>query len=205
VSLLLQLRAKIYGRTIGNGVFRCPACQEERAYLHQRLYEYLTLFGVFRLFKLNELGEELVCQSCDERFTVAKPGAGRDREPDGRWPLLAPCDNGRVAVPPRPPQVIEWPPAGVSREDATREDLEAGMSLQDAYQRLLDCGMGAFVANLMAVTACGRRVRVCGCGRIFTEAAVNCSACTCSLLDRELQVLSQNGIADLLDHASRPK
>ncbi len=63
-------------RTIGDGIFYCPRCQNHTSYVHRRVRKYFTLYFI-PLFPTELFGDYLECQKCGVTF----PPAIRDLSP----------------------------------------------------------------------------------------------------------------------------
>ena len=54
-------------KTIGEGQFFCPKCQQTRAYVHKKASRYFALYFV-PLVPMGSLGEYVECQTCHTTF-----------------------------------------------------------------------------------------------------------------------------------------
>jgi hypothetical protein len=140
---------------VGAGTFHCPRCVAEREYVRKRVGTYFTLFFI-PLFRVKDHGELVECRTCHQKYepTVL------DYRPVDALPVPE-MDRLRASV---------------------RRDLQAGMPLQMARQKLLNEGIHADTADHTVALAAGPDVRTCpACGMAYMSSIERCSSCGADL------------------------
>jgi predicted RNA-binding Zn-ribbon protein involved in translation (DUF1610 family) len=136
---------------VGSGTFVCPYCGVERSYVRKRVGTYFTLFFI-PLFRIKDHGELVECQTCHR---VYEPGVLSYRP-----------------TPPAEPTEIERLTTSV------RHDLEAGMPLQMATQKLINEGIHGDSASHAVMVAAGEGVKTCpACGLSYVSTIARCTSC----------------------------
>lgn len=51
-------------KTIEEGYFHCPVCQQQRQYIHLQFRNYITLFFI-PIIPLQKTGENIKCKYCE--------------------------------------------------------------------------------------------------------------------------------------------
>jgi hypothetical protein len=64
-------------KTIAEGQFFCPHCQQTRSYLHKKATRYFTLYFI-PVIPMGDLGEFIECQTC---HTMFEPSARQSKRP----------------------------------------------------------------------------------------------------------------------------
>ncbi len=141
---------------VDRGTFVCPYCGVERAYVRKKVGTYFTLFFI-PLFRIKDHGELIECQTCRRAYT-----------PEVLTHLPGP-----------PPE-----PTEIARLTATvRRDLESGMPLQMARQKLLNEGIHEASAAHTVEVAAGEGVKTCpACGLSYLRSIARCSSCGTELV-----------------------
>ena len=141
---------------VGSGAFFCPRCQAERGYSRKRAGTYFTLFFI-PIFRVKDHGELIECQTCHQKYELTVlayvPAVA---------PVVPEMDRLRASV---------------------RRDLEAGMPLQMARQKLVNEGIHDSSAEHTVAVAAGAGVRACpACGMTYVGTIERCSSCGAGLV-----------------------
>ncbi len=140
---------------VGTGTFKCPRCQAERAYARKRAGTYFTLFFI-PIFRVKDHGELIECQTCHQKYQVSV--LDQREAPSSVVPEM---DRLRTSI---------------------RRDLEAGMPLQMARQKLINEGIHENSAEHTVTLAAGPGVEQCpACGLSYVSSIQRCSSCGAAL------------------------
>lgn len=140
---------------VGSGSFTCPRCQAQREYVRKRVGTYFTLFFI-PLFRIKDHGEFVECAICHQKYELsvldrrlgALPKAG---------PIVSEMDRLRTMI---------------------LRDLEGGMPLQMAQQKLINKGIHVDSAEHAVTTVAGVGVRTCpACGLWYANSIERCTSC----------------------------
>lgn len=141
---------------VGTGAFFCPRCHAERGYTRKRVGTYFTLFFI-PIVRVKDHGELIECQTCHQKYELTV----LDYVP-AVAPVVPEMDRLRASV---------------------RHDLEAGMPLQMARQKLVNEGIHDNSAEHTVAVAAGDGVRTCpACGMTYVSTLGRCSSCGAGLL-----------------------
>ncbi len=140
---------------VGGGSFHCPRCQAQREYVRKRAGTYFTLFFI-PLFRIKDHGELLECATCHQKYELSvlerRPVAG---------PVISEMDRLRTTI---------------------RRDLEGGMPLQMAQQKLVNEGIHIDSAAHAVTTVAGAGIRRCpSCGLRYISSVERCTSCGATL------------------------
>ena len=140
---------------VGTGTFNCPRCQAERGYVRKRAGTYFTLFFI-PIFRVKDHGELIECQTCHQKYQVSvldQRGAPSSVIPE--------MDRLRASI---------------------LRDLQAGMPLQMARQKLVNEGIHENSAEHTVTLAAGSDVRECpACGLSYVSSIERCTSCGAAL------------------------
>lgn len=144
---------------VGNGSFTCPRCQAQREYVRKRVGTYFTLFFI-PLFRIKDHGELIECATCHQKYELSvldrRPVAGPQA-----GPIVSEMDRLRATI---------------------RRDLESGMPLQMAQQKLVNEGIHVDSAEHAVTTVAGVGVRTCpSCGLRYISSIERCTSCGATL------------------------
>jgi transcription elongation factor Elf1 len=141
---------------IGTGAFYCPRCQTERGYVRKRVGTYFTLFFI-PIVRVKDHGEFIECQTCHQKYELTV----LDYQP-AVAPVIPEMDRLRVSI---------------------RRDLDAGMPLQMAQQKLVNEGIHDNSADHTVTVAAGAGVRTCpACGMRYVRTVERCTSCGAGLV-----------------------
>ncbi|MBS7332483.1 MAG: zinc-ribbon domain-containing protein [Weeksellaceae bacterium] len=57
-------------KTIEEGFFQCPICQQQRQYIHREFRNYISLFFI-PIIPINKTGENITCKYCKTNMPVS--------------------------------------------------------------------------------------------------------------------------------------
>lgn len=57
-------------KTIAEGNFHCPICQQQRQYMHREYRNYISLFFI-PIIPINRTGENVTCKFCNTVMPIS--------------------------------------------------------------------------------------------------------------------------------------
>ncbi len=148
---------RVRTKTLDEGQFYCPKCQQTRPYAHKQASRYFALYFV-PLVPMGSLGEYVECQTCHTTF---KPDV---LQQGSMLRAAAAASKVRASL--------------ASQINALPERLAGGSPIEYVLRDLTAAGLDRTRAQeMIAVHLSGTRRRCEACGLTYADTVTTCAEC----------------------------